>query len=242
LSPSPPLKLLLLPPQRRGASRPKARLQRHRAIPVDGRRPSPRIYLRVHPVTRSARCEGPRAPAGRSGASAGGASGQAASVPEGHGLARPGRGWVGVARDCCHPTNAPGSDERCAKSRSLLANSDEGLLPPRIDTEKYLTEIKRSEDLLTPIAREAMLRRRQLGGAGLVRSSAGVLTGRFASASRGMSCPGRASGFRSEEGGAPCAPVIDHRSVTAVGVDNALLVQVVLRDRPGGASPSGARS
>lgn len=44
----------------------------------------------------------------------------------------------------------------------LLASSKEGVLPPRIATQAYLTEIKQSEDLLTPITREAALRRQQL--------------------------------------------------------------------------------
>ncbi len=44
----------------------------------------------------------------------------------------------------------------------LLATSEEGLLPPRVATQAYLDEIKKSEDLLAPITREAALRRRQL--------------------------------------------------------------------------------
>jgi hypothetical protein len=44
----------------------------------------------------------------------------------------------------------------------LLATSKEGLLPPRVDTQSYLDEIKKFEDLLAPITREAAARRRQL--------------------------------------------------------------------------------
>lgn len=44
----------------------------------------------------------------------------------------------------------------------LLATSSEGLLPPRVATQAYLDEIKKSENLLAPITREAAQRRRQL--------------------------------------------------------------------------------
>ena len=57
----------------------------------------------------------------------------------------------------------PGMAVRGAQGAvGLLATSKEGLLPPRVATQAYLDEIKKSEDLLVPITREAALRRGHL--------------------------------------------------------------------------------
>jgi hypothetical protein len=66
---------------------------------------------------------------------------------------------LGLAESVVNPGMAA---QGARGAMGVLATSEEGRLPPRVATQAYLGKIKKSEDLLAPITREAALQRQQL--------------------------------------------------------------------------------